>query len=198
MPNLRTHCAISRKRTGRDFEDLHKWIDSPSKELGMDHRVVRHAYNRQDEDTIRSFWEDKERGLGEKAVVEWLFHIAIDNLDTAFKKSWRAYKNNRYNFLQFGLTNSGYIHIEPESLNQNELERKFKDAVVDDGSDDPSFMHFLKEFDKEFSSQLEKAGKHVEDLSKKADDDTAKIIDLMNGEPNKKKKKQEDFFNSRF
>lgn len=55
MPNLRTHYAISRQRTGYTFEELHRWIDSPSKKIGLNHRIERHAYTRKDVETIRRY-----------------------------------------------------------------------------------------------------------------------------------------------
>ena len=35
MPRGNTHCAISKKRTGFDFKELHKWIDENQKEDGL-------------------------------------------------------------------------------------------------------------------------------------------------------------------
>ena len=88
MPNLGAHCAISKQRTGVAFEELHRWIDSPAEELGSDHRIIRHAYTRDDANKIRRYWDRKKgSGWGDKAVIEWLFHIAIDNIHTAFKFS---------------------------------------------------------------------------------------------------------------
>jgi hypothetical protein len=92
MPSVKTHCAISQKRTGNDFAELHKWIDEPTKDLGSDHRIERHYYNDDDKNTIKRRW-------GEKAVIEWLFHIALDNLYTAFKMSKQSfsYGDKTYN-----------------------------------------------------------------------------------------------------
>ena len=45
MPDLRTHIAISRERTGKGFEDLHRWIDESHKSLAYEHRIERHVYN---------------------------------------------------------------------------------------------------------------------------------------------------------
>ncbi len=54
--------------------------------------------------TLKRYWDGKRRGLGEKAVVEWLFHIAIDNLATAFKMSSKSfsYGSKTYNLMEFG------------------------------------------------------------------------------------------------
>ena len=90
MPNIRAHCAISKQRTGFNFEELHRWIDNPPEinNLGVDHRIERHAYTVADEQYIKTYWDQKKGpGWGEKAVIEWLFHVAIDNISTAYKLS---------------------------------------------------------------------------------------------------------------
>jgi hypothetical protein len=123
MPNFKTHCAISKKRTGHDFADLHRWIDEPKKKLGFNHRQERHHFNEKDMKLIKDFWNKRKKGLGEKAMVEWLFHIAIDNLDTAFRLSSKdfSYGDKAYNFMQFGIQKSGYIHCDFEYMNDKEL-----------------------------------------------------------------------------
>jgi len=129
MPSLRVHCAMSRERTGFDFKELHEWIDKPQKDLGMNHRTKRHSYNLEEEKTIKDFWNDKEEGLGEKAVVEWLFHIAVDNLETAFKRAKKAYRtNNIYNFFKFGLLpESKFIFFDFDKKSEEELKKEFKE-----------------------------------------------------------------------
>lgn len=84
MPDIDTHCKISKKRAGNDFRELHEWIDEPQKYIGFNHRIERHAYTTDYAKFIESRW-------GKRAVVEWLFHIAIDNLDTANKLAFEAY-----------------------------------------------------------------------------------------------------------
>lgn len=134
MPSLKVHCAVSRERTGFDFKELHEWIDSPSKELGMNHRKERHAYNLEEEKKILEFWNKKDDGLGEKAVVEWLFHIALDNLETAFKRAKKGYrKGNIYNFFKFGLMpDSKFIFFDFDKLSNEELEDEFEDVYEED------------------------------------------------------------------
>ena len=70
MPRFRTHCAISKKRTGNNFAELHSWIDEPTKRLGYGHRIERHHFNEHDKNTIKRCWDAKREGLGEKAVIE--------------------------------------------------------------------------------------------------------------------------------
>ena len=106
-------------------------MDEPSERLGYDHRKERHYYNEKDEKYIREYW-DKKDGLGEKAVVEWLFHIALDNLSTAFKKSQHIYGDDTYNFFMFGLAKSGYIYLDFDRLYDDELKEEFSDDFFED------------------------------------------------------------------
>lgn len=78
MARLRVHTAMSKRRTGQSYEELHIWIDEPRQWLRADHRVERHSYSR----AMKAY---VERRWGKLAVVEWLLHIAVDNLDTALK-----------------------------------------------------------------------------------------------------------------
>ncbi len=129
MPSVRKHCAISKKRTGNDFAELHKWIDESSalERLGTDHRIERHCLKEDDKDTIKRNW-------GEKAVIEWLFHIALDNLATAFKMSSKSfsYGHKTYNLMQFGLSKSGYIHCNFDTVNERKLNSIFEDEYEED------------------------------------------------------------------
>ena len=112
MPGVKKHCAISEKRTGYAFGKLHEWIDEDAEELGVDHRKKRHYFNRKDQKQIEDYWDAKKgEGWGEKAVVEWLFHIALDNLETAYKFSLRdsSYGRNTYNCVEVAFNRNGYI-----------------------------------------------------------------------------------------
>jgi len=80
MPERVDHCYISKECSAdhNTFQDLHRWIDLPSKESGKNHRSERHAYIEKDRAEIERIWH-------EKGVLEWLMHIAIDNLDSAIQ-----------------------------------------------------------------------------------------------------------------
>ena len=129
MPNHKTHCAISKKRTGFDFSELHKWIDENQKEDGINHRRKRHYYNETDKKSIKEHWnkEKDNRGkpLGEKALVEWLFHIAIDNLETAYKFSSKkfSYGVKTYNYIEicFHKSRDGDIGLNFKHLPESKL-----------------------------------------------------------------------------
>ncbi len=124
MPDFKTHCAISLKRTGDDFAELHKWIDDSHalEELGPDHRIIRHCLKEEDKDMIKRKW-------GEKAVIEWLFHIVLDNLATAFKMSKKRFSYGRktYNLYRFGMHKSGYIHCDFDTVNESKFKSIFRD-----------------------------------------------------------------------
>ncbi len=134
MPSLRTHCAISKKRTSYDFAELHRWIDKSTKRLGPDHRIKRHYYNEDVKNTIKKYWDSKREGWGEKAVIEWLFHIALDNLVTAFKMSTKSfsYGPKTYNLMRFGISKSGYIHCDFERVDERDLPFIFEDESEED------------------------------------------------------------------
>lgn len=88
MPNVNTHCKISKTRTkGNEFRELHEWMDEPQKFLGHNHRIERHSFHEGYKKYIEEEW-------GTKAVVEWLFHIALDNLETANKFAFDTYQRS--------------------------------------------------------------------------------------------------------
>jgi len=91
---------------------LHEWIDEDAEHLGVDHRKKRHYFNRKDQREIRDYWDKKRgRGWGEKAIVEWLFHIALDNLETAYKlsRSEDSYGANAFDGIEIVFNQNGYI-----------------------------------------------------------------------------------------
>ncbi|UCH70567.1 MAG: hypothetical protein JSV29_00870, partial [Candidatus Bathyarchaeota archaeon] len=71
---------------------------------------------------------------GEKGVIEWLFHIALDNLATAFTMSKKSFSYGRktYNLMQFGLSKSGYIHCDFERVDERDFHFIFEDESEED------------------------------------------------------------------
>ena len=127
MPNFKAHCAISKQRTGYDFELLHRWVDNPpeAKFLGADHRIIRHAFTAEDMETIKKYWDlTKGHGWGDKAIIEWLFHIAIDNISTAFKLSRNCYGENTYNLITIGISTSGFINVKFDRATDFQLRKQ--------------------------------------------------------------------------
>jgi hypothetical protein len=164
MPNHKTHCAISKKRTGYDFSELHNWIDGPSKNLGPNLRTVRLAWKDTDRKTIHRYWgEKKGKGWGDKAVIELLFHISIDNLSTALKWSKITYGENRYNYFELGLAESGYMYLDFDTMADRDLKETFsQDDFIFDDSDESLFdldltsvVKDVKKFVKCFSKSME-------------------------------------------
>ncbi len=121
MPSLEEHCKISLERTKgcNDYRELHEWMDEPKGHLGINHRLKRHTDNSADREYIIRRW-------GEKAVVEWLFRIAIDNLVTAYRSSNNVYCT-AYNYYRFALPDYGELVIDCEKLSNADLIRRFRD-----------------------------------------------------------------------
>ena len=74
MPSLKQHCRNSKKRTGQTYEELHKWMDEPGKDLGINHRSERHD---------NTYIPEVKEKFGSIGVREFLRHIAEDYTDTA-------------------------------------------------------------------------------------------------------------------
>ena len=88
MPTIEEHCKFSRIRTGKTYEDLHKWMDEPVREKGIEHRAERHGLN--DIEYVRHTW-------GDEAVNEFMVHIILDFQDTKAKleKLFRDIKSEK-------------------------------------------------------------------------------------------------------
>tara|TARA_B100000315_G_C14283778_1_gene454233 strand:- start:290 stop:634 length:345 start_codon:yes stop_codon:yes gene_type:complete len=76
MVSHKKHFALSMERTGKDYKELHQWIDTPSEEVGF-HRESKHDYK--DEEDVKHI--KKEFG-GEEAYMEFLYHLLDDFKDT--------------------------------------------------------------------------------------------------------------------
>jgi len=64
--------------------------------------------------------------FGKEAVIEWLFHIAIDNLETAYKLSKnKNICSNPYNYFEIGLKRNSFIALNNRTLTENEIDKKF-------------------------------------------------------------------------
>jgi len=122
MPNLKTHKALSIERTGRSFEELHRWIDERQKDLGSEHRSKRHYWSRETKRYIQEYWNRKEKGLGTVAVEEWLFHITLDNIYTLYKYHKRNNPMREHkNLFLFGILDNGYIKYKEKALGDKKI-----------------------------------------------------------------------------
>ena len=115
MPKNQVHCAISMKRTGKYYKKLHKWIDEGSDERGVDHRSERHHYSNE----LRK--EVEQKFGGKEAVSEWLFHIALDNLDTYIINEWE-HVGNTNNFFEFGFKENGFIYVNEDEIEEEDMD----------------------------------------------------------------------------
>ena len=127
MPRLKVHYAISKKRTGKSYENLHGWIDENKDDCGVNHRSKNHAYN---EEARKHVYQNFGGG---EAVSEWLFHIVLDSLDTYYKNQ-RDFTRKDKNFMKFGFARNGFIF--------------FEDKFMDDGKD-KDIWHDEFEYDEE-------------------------------------------------
>ncbi len=125
MPNWKTHFAMSKIRTGKSFENLHKWIDENKEDRGINHRSEKHYYTNDLKNYVSITFG------GAEAVSEWLFHIALDNLDTSVSNDWN-FANKDRNFYKFGFCNDGYIFYSEDELNDDELDDEFSEEYYDD------------------------------------------------------------------
>jgi len=83
---------------------------------------------------VREHINNMHACIGEKAVIEWLFHIALDNLATAWRMSNKSfsYGPKTYNLMQFGLSKSGYIHCDFKRVDERSLPFRFEDESQED------------------------------------------------------------------
>lgn len=83
MPNFKAHCISSKKRTGKDFAELHKWMDEGQAYLSKDHRFERHS---------TSYIAYVMEKWSKEGVEEFLNHIIEDYQDTLKKYTGKCEK----------------------------------------------------------------------------------------------------------
>jgi len=120
MPNWKTHFAISKARTEDNFKELHKWIDENKEDSGVNHRSKNHYYSEELKDIV------SKRFGGPIAVSEWLFHIALDNLDTSVTNDW-MHNLSDSNIHKFGFRADGFIFYEENEVDDEFLINEFED-----------------------------------------------------------------------
>jgi hypothetical protein len=120
MPSNRVHRAISKKRTKKTYKELHQWIDDNKDDKSVNHRSKNHYYSEELKNFVFINFG------GNEAVSEWLFHIALDNLDTSVINDWN-YLNIKNNFHKFGFEPDGFIHHDDYELNDSEMEEEFSE-----------------------------------------------------------------------
>lgn len=80
MPPTEKHFAMSLERTGKDYADLHRWIDA------AEHKNERHDFTR-----IWEFGPQLAAQYGEEGVKEYIEHLRED-MEKKFKKIRHEYK----------------------------------------------------------------------------------------------------------
>lgn len=67
MPNIDTHVAISLERTGREYREVHEWIDNP------EHKLAHHDLSR-----VAEFVREITALFGPDAADEYTRHLQED------------------------------------------------------------------------------------------------------------------------
>jgi glutaredoxin 2 len=67
MPNIESHIKKSIERTGKTYDEIHKWIDDP------EHKDERHDITR-----VLEFGRMFEDKFGKEAAQEYVQHLADD------------------------------------------------------------------------------------------------------------------------
>lgn len=67
MPPINEHVKVSLSRTGKEYREVHEWIDAPDK------KAERHDITK-----IHEYAKFFERQYGEEAVGEYIQHIQDD------------------------------------------------------------------------------------------------------------------------
>lgn len=69
MAYLHEHCADCQKLLGREWKEVHRWLDALFKEYGQDHR--RHRHHVEGIEEIRNMW-------GDESALAGKIHILVD------------------------------------------------------------------------------------------------------------------------
>lgn len=88
MPGIRQHMEISEKRTGKDYKELHEWMDPWGTDVAL-------GKERHDITKIPEHHQYVKDKWGEEAAKEFLLHIKED-LDhkasrSIFERAWHKF-----------------------------------------------------------------------------------------------------------
>lgn len=76
MPQTEKHQEMSLARTGKDYAELHRWINDP------EHQYARHDFSR-----IWDFLPEIREHFGEEGVREYIEHLRVD-MESKFTHIW--------------------------------------------------------------------------------------------------------------
>lgn len=82
MPPINKHASLSLKRTGKEYREVHEWMDG--KELSQRERLERHKIS-----NIPKFLPSAEKTFGKEGAQEYLLHIEDDYEHNPALKLWR-------------------------------------------------------------------------------------------------------------
>lgn len=80
MPNHSKHCEVALRIYGKDFSQLHRWMDFPSITYGIDHRRFRHDPDKTPSEALQLFGF-----LADQACLD---HIILDELTSNGKNNF--------------------------------------------------------------------------------------------------------------
>ena len=97
MPPTKEHYKSSLDRTGKDWKEVHDWVDDPQ------HKNERHDFTR-----IYDFAPEVEERWGEEGVREYINHIRED-MDLKFAKLAKQHEENLADaYAYFGIRGRKY------------------------------------------------------------------------------------------
>ena len=129
MPVRKSHCSISNKRTGETYSELHSWIDEGKDDNNLGLKGKNHHYSEELRDYV-----SKNFG-GDEAVSEWLFHIAIDALESSIAND-KSGGLSESNFFTLGFFKDGSVNCTDEALEDEELEEMFWEGAEEEEEGD--------------------------------------------------------------
>lgn len=97
MPPTKDHYASSLERTGKEWKDVHDWVDHP------DHKNERHDFTR-----IADFTPIIFEQFGKDGVAEYINHVRED-MDKKFAKIKKEYEDKMADaYAYFGIRGRKY------------------------------------------------------------------------------------------
>lgn len=79
MPSLEKHIELSIKRTGKEYREVHEWLDGD--DVSFIEKLARHNFL-----TTSKFLPVVERKFGKEGVIEYIHHLEDDyNSNIALK-----------------------------------------------------------------------------------------------------------------
>ena len=82
MPSIEKHIELSLERTGKEYKEIHEWMDGRGvsyKEIAARHRIT----------NVPKFLPIIEREFGKDAVGEYLRHIEDDYENNLVLRVWK-------------------------------------------------------------------------------------------------------------